>query len=95
MAIDTEKELFEIRKLVQENNKILHGIRRKSRFATFFSVIRWVIIAFIAFGVYTFVQPIVSTFTASYNTVVESADQIREIKNSMPSFDIKNLFNKE
>jgi hypothetical protein len=95
MAIDTEKELFEIKKLVEENNKILHGMRRKSRFATFFYIIKWTVIAFIAFGVYTFVQPIINTFMASYNTVVESADQIRDIKDSMPSFDIKNLFNKE
>jgi ABC-type iron transport system FetAB permease component len=92
MAIDTEKELFEIKKIVKENNEILHRLQRKSRWATFFTIVRWIIIAFIAFGVYTFVQPIVQTFITGYGTIVESANQIKEIKDKSSGFNFFDLF---
>ena len=95
MAIDHEKEIFEIKKQVAENNKILHSLQRKSRFTTAITLIKWVAIAFIAFGVYSFIQPVLATLTDSYNTIVEGAGQIKEIKESVPSFDLKNLFNRD
>lgn len=92
MAIDVEKELFEIKKTVKENNEILHRLQRKSRWATFFTFVRWTIIAFIAFGVYTFVQPVIQTFITGYNTIVESANQIKDIKEKTAEFNFFDLF---
>ncbi len=95
MAIDTEKELFQIKELVEENNKILHRMQRKSRFATLFSIVKWSVIVLVAFGAYTFLQPIIGSLMTSYSTIVEGANQIKDIKNDAQNFDFKDLFKKE
>ncbi len=92
--MDTEKEITELKRLVAENNKILHGLRRKSRIGTLFTLVKWVIIALVIFGAYTFVQPVISAIMSSYDAVMEGVGQIQEVKDKVPDFDFKSLLNR-
>jgi hypothetical protein len=53
-----EKSLLErTHKLAEENNEILHSIRRTNRFAVIARVVYWVVILLIGFGAFYFIQP--------------------------------------
>ena len=95
MSIDQERELIEIKELVSENHQILKNLQRRARFGTIFHTIKWIIILVIAFGIYTFVQPILNNLIAAYDSVTTSAANIVNIKNSISGGgDWQNLFNK-
>ena len=45
--------------LGEENNKILHGIRRGARFGLAWKIFYWILIIAISYGTYVYVQPYV------------------------------------
>lgn len=68
-----ERELLEsIRKLTEENNQIVKSLRRLQRWASFWSVFRWVLIIGSALGAYYYLQPYI--------------DQVWELYNALPDF---------
>ncbi len=55
-----EKSLLEqVRKLSEENNKILRGIRRSNRVSSIFHIFYWIVILAVSFGSYYFIEPYV------------------------------------
>ena len=57
MDPQSKKLLQDTFELAQDNNKILHGIRRSQRIASFMSLLYWVIIIGIALGSFYYLQP--------------------------------------
>lgn len=47
----------EERKILLENNKLLHKLVRAGRWATFFSILRWLVVLGVAAGTYYYLQP--------------------------------------
>ncbi|MDO8492527.1 MAG: hypothetical protein Q7S34_02735 [bacterium] len=74
-----EKNLLE--KLVaqaEENNKILKGLRRTSRWATFFGFLKWVIILAPIIWAYIYFQPYLGSFG---DLLKKFPEQIRALEN--------------
>ena len=59
-----EKSLLErTHKLAEENNKILHGIRRSNRISAFMRIAYWTVIIVLSFGAYYLIQPYLTFLT--------------------------------
>ncbi len=72
-------------KLAEENNKMLRGIRRGARFASFFRIFYWLIILGSAFGVYYYTQPYIDALVKSYNGMQQNIESVKGITSKLPS----------
>ncbi len=80
-----ERDLLnKVLKIAEENNKILHGIRRSARFSSFLRIIYWIIILGSAFGTYYFIQPYIDILVKNYNGMQQNVDLIKNTIN-LPS----------
>jgi hypothetical protein len=96
--MDTERELVELKKTVNENNRILKNLQSRARIHTVIYVVKWVIIILAALGIYTVIQPVIESITGTYGSIKDSAATIAEIKASIPdpeSNAFLNFFKKE
>jgi hypothetical protein len=70
--------------LAEENNKILHGIRRANRFNTIMRVVYWVLIIGFSFGAYYLIQPYIALISGLYgqgaNTLNSAQDTVNSLK---------------
>lgn len=65
-----EKSLLErTYKLVEENNGLLHKIRRAGRFATITRIAYWVIIISLSLGAYYLIQPYIEAVSGLYGDI--------------------------
>jgi len=55
--------------LAEDNNKILHSIRRGMRISRFMSILYWVLIIGISVGAFYFLQPYVDQAMKMYQSV--------------------------
>jgi hypothetical protein len=63
-----ERELLEKSvTLAEENNKLLHSMRRSQRLSTIARVLYWVLIIGISFGAFYFLQPYVDQLKGVYS----------------------------
>jgi len=75
-----EKELLnKTASLAEDNNKILHSIRRSMRLASFVRVVYWIIIIGSAVGAYYFIQPYIDQLVGVYGGTKSSIDNISNI----------------
>ena len=81
-----EKELLQkTYELSEENNKILHSIRRGNRWSYFFKITYWVLVIGVAFGAYFYIQPYVNVLSNTYHGVTSDIDDIKNIANKVVS----------
>ena len=66
---ENKKVLEKILSLSEENNKILHGMRRSMRRANFLHIVYWIIIIAISLGAYYYVQPYLDQLLKIYGGV--------------------------
>jgi len=85
MSVNTDRELLEIRELVETNNKILKNLQTRARLNTIFQIVKWVVIILAALGIYTLIQPFLESIMGTYLSIQESASAISEIKESIPT----------
>ena len=89
-----EKELLQkTYEMVEENNKILHGIKRSNRLSSFFRAIYWVIIAAAALGTYWFVQPYINVALTAYKSIQNDIKTVKTTTTNLTN-PINNLINK-
>jgi hypothetical protein len=72
----------EERKILLENNRILHKLLSAQRWATFWSILRWLIIIGLSLGAYYYLQPYLDKLLATYSQI---ANQIPELKGLLPA----------
>ena len=76
-----EKSLLEeTAKLTQDNNKILHSMRRAMRWGRFFTVIKLLVIVGLTLGAYYYIQPYVETLLGIYGNFNNGAPSSSSIK---------------
>ena len=81
-----ERSLLErTHKLAEENNEILHSIRRTNRFSTVMRVLYWIVILVLSFGAYYFIQPYVTTMLGAYDQVKGSLQGVQNGVNDAQS----------
>ncbi len=72
-----EKELLNRAvELGEDNNKILHSMRRSQRIASFMRVVYWVFIIGSAVGAYYFIEPYVDGIVDAYGGAKSNIDSI-------------------
>jgi hypothetical protein len=56
-------------KLSEDNNQILHSIRRSNRLAAVARVFYWIVIIVVSFGAYYFIQPYFNMLTGMLDKI--------------------------
>ena len=80
-----EKELLQkTYELSEENNKILHGLRRVNRWSYTMKIFYWVFIIMIAFSAYFYVQPYVEILDNAYNNIRNNVNTINGVAKKLP-----------
>jgi hypothetical protein len=70
MDPESKKLLEDTLHLEQDNNKMLHSIRRTMRFSSVMTFIYWIIIIGSAIGTYYYFQPYFNKILGVYNSIV-------------------------
>jgi hypothetical protein len=61
--------------LTEENNAILHKMRRSSRWQLVFQIFYWVLILGLTFGAFYFIQPYINSLTGALGDLDGSSSQ--------------------
>lgn len=73
--------------LVEENNKMLHSMRRMNRISTLFRVFYWVVIIGASVGAYYLIQPYVesglSLYKSAQSAIQEQMTTVQNISNTV------------
>jgi len=88
-----EKSLLErTHKLAEENNAILHSLRRSACWSTIFKVIYWIVILGLSVGAFYAIQPYVNLMTGTlgsltnlsgnFNTAGSAAQSLKSLLNT-------------
>jgi predicted MFS family arabinose efflux permease len=64
---DKGRLLQQVADLTEQNNKLLRKLVRAQHWATFWSIMRWLIIIGATFGTYYYIQPYLETLLKNYN----------------------------
>jgi len=70
--------------LSEENNHILRGIRRASRWASVFKIIYWLAIIAISYGAYVYIQPYVEQILKAFGGLKGMADTVQRTTGQFP-----------
>ena len=65
--------------LGEENNQILHGIRRTNRWGIAYKVIYWIVVIAISYGAYVYIQPYVDSILNAYKSVMGTVNGVQEV----------------
>jgi len=82
MDPESKKLLEETLTLEQENNKILHSMRRSMMWTRVMNVIYWLIIIGISVGAFYFLQPYFDKVIGLYNTISGTEQKVNTTSNS-------------
>ncbi len=77
MDPESKKLLEETFELAQENNKMLHKVRRVQKWATFWSGLKVFIIVGVALGLFYFLEPYINKIVDLYNSVSNTAQSVK------------------
>ena len=83
MDPESKKLLEETFSLAQENNKMLHSIRRSMVLARIMSFMYWVLIIGSAVGAYYFIQPYIDQLLGIYGGVKSNLDEVGSLLNNL------------
>ena len=75
MDSESKKLLEKTFALAEENNKMLHKVRSIQKWATWWSMLKVIIIVGVAFGVFYFLEPVVNKFISIWNNISGSQQQ--------------------
>ena len=77
-----DKEFFDrLMALTEENNKILHKIRRTAKVTGMIRIVYWIIIIGISIGAYYYVQPYLNQILEAYSGLSTGLNSIQSFKN--------------
>lgn len=77
MDSEMRQILLETAELTRENNKILRKMQRAGRWSRVFSILRYVLIAALAFGAYIYLEPYLKNLISAYNGIWDSVQNIQ------------------
>jgi hypothetical protein len=79
--------LNNIKREVEENNKILKSMRTGSRWSKFFKIVYWVTIATLGLFLWSLIEPAVSGFSSIFDKIVKTegdlSKSVSEISDSL------------
>jgi hypothetical protein len=76
---DLKQEVAELKEVVADTNKTLHGMRRSQRWGTIFRIVWWLtIVGVTGAAYYYFVQPYVEQVMSTYDNAKDFQVQIQD-----------------
>ena len=94
MSTYESEEFEELKKLVQENHKILKSLQKKARLSVAFTTIRWSIVIAISIGLFTILQPIFQNVMDAYHVMMQNFAAFNDAKNSVSGvIDVSEVIN--
>ena len=98
MSLDIESRIKNIEEIVEENNQMLHKIRRKAIFSFWFGIFKLLIILGVFYYGYKFLEPVLKQFVETYSVFKDTVDTAKEVKTDLnvgiPGLDIGSLLDK-
>ncbi len=82
MTPEERSLLQSIAKNVEENNQILHAMRRAQRWATVWRAIYWTLIIGSTIGAYWIIQPYINQLLGVYGGAKSNLDTVKGLLNS-------------
>ncbi len=79
MSPEERELLYKSVKLVEDNNKMLHSMRRGMRYASIMRAIYWILIVGSAVGAYYFIQPYVDKLIGVYGGAKSDLSNLNKI----------------
>ena len=86
-----DKELREMKRLVQENNKMLHNLQARARWSTFGTILKWVIYIAIAVVSWYYIQPFIDQTLQSISKIQEASDSVKGIQAKVDGVDFDSV----
>jgi Na+/proline symporter len=74
MDPESKKLLEETYSLEEENNRMLHALKRSMLWSRIMSVIYWILILGISVGAFYFIQPFLDQATSMYDSIKSNID---------------------
>lgn len=81
MSPEEREMLKKALELAQENNKMLHGIRRQMFFGRIFRIAYWIIIISLAIGAYYYIEPYLDGAISAYGSIKGDLQNFRDLFN--------------
>ncbi len=69
-------------KLAEENNTLLHKMRRSALWGNVFRVVYWIVILFVSFGAYYFLEPYAKKAVGVYQGAQADLDSFKKFRDS-------------
>ncbi len=82
--LTNEEKLNEIFRMTEDNNRILHSLRRQQYYANMFRILYWIIIIASVGGAYFFIKPLIETFSGKTSGFTEIFDQMNSFRSQLP-----------
>ena len=67
---------------MEENNKILRGMRRAAWWGRIVHTLYWLVIIGLSFGAYFFIQPYIDQLTGVYGGIKGNLDKVNQVKDA-------------
>ncbi len=71
---------------MEENNKILRGIRRANRIGVVWRILYWLVIIGLSVGAYVYIQPYLDRIMKTYQNIEGTASSMQSSGNSLSNF---------
>lgn len=91
MNPNIEAEIADIKRKVEENNKILKKIQAGNRWVIILGFVKWIVYFAIIIGTYAILQPYINQMMNMYTGIQESANTLSDIKSQTQGVDINSL----
>jgi predicted MFS family arabinose efflux permease len=80
MDSETRQMLLEAITLSRENNHMLRTIRKEQRWTRVLAIIKYIVIASLAFGAYVYLQPYLTNLTSAFNSIISGVEGLKGFK---------------
>ena len=81
MNPNIEAEIAEIKRMVEENHKLLKKIHATGRWSMILGFVKWAVYIALIVGSYALLQPYLTQMMETYAGIQESAGALSDIKN--------------
>ncbi|MFA5778361.1 MAG: hypothetical protein WC870_02650 [Candidatus Paceibacterota bacterium] len=85
MQPEEKKLLEQTYELVEENNRMLHSIKRTMFMARIMSVLYWVLIIGVSVGAFYFIQPYLDQLMDTYSGAKSNLDNLGSLLKKLPN----------
>lgn len=85
MNPDEKRLLQKTYEFAEENNKILHKLKRANTRSVLFRWFYWVIIVGISVGAFYFLEPYIKVTTDAYKSIQTELSNVKSITSKIPS----------